>query len=124
MKSYLGNDRIYVETEPGYIVLSEGPDTVVKINTYQFFDKLRELDRQISFVFHDQIDRFYFSHGLCLRICKCPETKNPLIEIRDENNKLITLTYADWLELVNILPSVKRDSTISILKLIEDVFGL
>jgi len=122
MKSYLGND-IYVETEPGYVILSEG-GTVVKINTYQFFDKLHELDRQISSVFHEKTDRFHFAHGLCIRIYKCPETKNPLVEIRGENNKVLTLTYTDWIELVKVLPSVKRDSTMSILKLIEDVIGL
>jgi len=122
MKSYLGND-IYVETEPGYVILSEG-GTTVKINTYQFFDKLHELDRQISFVFHDQSDRFHFAHGLCIRIYRCNVTKNPLIEIRDENNKVLTLTYTDWIELVKVLPSVKRDSTLSLLKLFEDVVGL
>ena|SRR5277367_1090005 len=122
MKSYLGND-IYVETEPGYVILSEG-GTVVKINTYQFFDKLHELDRRISYVFHNPPDKVHFSHGLCIRIYTDEETKNPLVEIRDENNKVITLTYTDWIELVKVLPSVRRDSTMSILKLIEDVFSM
>ena len=69
-------------------------------------------------MFHDKTDRFHFTHG------RCKETKNPLVEIRDENNRIITLTYTDWIELVKVLPSVKRDSNMSILKLIGDVVGL
>src|SRR5258706_11905703 len=122
MKSYLGND-IYVETEPGYIILSEG-GTTVKINTYQFFDKVDELEKRVSQVFHNYPDKYHFAHGLCIRIYSDDETKNPLVEIRDENNKVITLTYTDWIELVKVLPSVKRDSTMSIFKLIEDVIGM
>jgi len=122
MKSYLGND-IYVETEPGYVIFSEG-GTVVKVNTHQFFDKLGELHQQISSVFHDKTDRFHMAHGLCIRIYRDQETKNPLVEIRDENNRVITLTYTDWIELVKVLPSVNRDSNMSILKFFGDVVGL
>ena len=122
MKSYLGND-IYVETEPGYVILSEG-GTTVKINSHQFFNKLDELDRRISYVFHNPPDKYHFAHGLCIRIYTDKETSNPLIEIRDENNSVLTLTYTDWIELVKVLPSVQRESTMSILKLIEDVLGM
>src|SRR5277367_922996 len=122
MKSYLGND-IYVETEPGYVIFTEGGN-VIKINTDQFFDKVVELNREISSVFHDKTDRFHFSHGICIRIYRDQETKNPLVEIRGENNRVITMTYTDRIELVKVLPSVNRDSNMSILKFFGDVVGL